>query len=186
MSAGGDNRPAQPAAPRSGDEPGGAQEAGPTLRAARTTDARRLSEIARTAKAQWGYPAAWLAGWRNQLRITPGVISRDRAVIAVLNDAIVGFSVLNADDVLMHIEHLWVVPPAMGRAIGRRLVADAVAWCVSRDVTRLRVVSDPHAAGFYRRLGGVEIGDVASTPAPRRLPVLEFTLSASGVPVTAE
>ena len=64
MSAGGDNRPAQPMAPRAGDEPGRAEQAGPTLRGARATDARRLSEIARAAKAHWGYPAAWLAGWR--------------------------------------------------------------------------------------------------------------------------
>lgn len=186
MSAGGDNRPAQPAAPRAGDEPGRAGQAGPKLRGARATDTRRLSEIARAAKAHWGYPAAWLAGWRDQLRITPEVISRDRAVIAVLNDAIVGFSVLSSDDDLIHVDHLWVDPPAMGNAIGRRLVEDAFAWCASRDVTRLRVVSDPHAAGFYRHLGGVDIGDVASTPAPRRIPVLEFRLSASGVPVTTE
>ena len=60
--------------------------------------------------------------------------------------------------------------------VGRRLLEDALACCRDRGVSRLRVVSDPHAAGFYRRHGALGIGEVASTPAPRRLPVLEFNL----------
>jgi hypothetical protein len=34
-------------------------------------DAERLSQIARTAKAHWGYPEAWLAAWAPVLSITP-------------------------------------------------------------------------------------------------------------------
>ena len=58
-----------------------------------------------------------------------------------------------------------------------------MTWCASQGITRVRVVSDPHATGFYRRYGAREIGDVPSTPAPRRLPMLEYTLTPDGVPV---
>ena len=178
MSAGGDKSPAadRPDAASARDWPGNAVNRRLTLRAARPADARRLSEIARAAKAHWDYPAAWLAAWRDDLRITPEDICRDRVVIAVLNGSIVGFCALKADDARTQVEHLWVDPPAMGAGVGRRLLEDALACCRDRGVSRLRVVSDPHAAGFYRRHGAFGIGEVASTPAPRRLPVLEFNL----------
>ena len=184
MSAGGDasSGTERPDAMSARDWPGDAVNVPLTLCAARPAHARRLSEIARAAKAHWDYPAAWLAAWRDELRITPDDISRDRVVIAALNDSIVGFCALKTDDGQTAIEHLWVDPPAMGAGIGRRLLEDALAWCRERGVARLRVVSDPHAAGFYRRHGAVRIGDVASTPAPRRLPLLEFNLADGGDP----
>jgi GNAT superfamily N-acetyltransferase len=159
------------------------EDYGLTLRPARADEADRLSDIARAAKAHWGYPAAWLTAWRDQLRVTPEDICRDRVVIAALSDTIVGFLALRADDGQMAIEHLWVDPPAMSAGVGRRLLEDAFTWCSSRGITRLQVVSDPHAAGFYRRCGASEIGDVPSTPAPRRLPLLEFALRPDGAPV---
>jgi predicted N-acetyltransferase YhbS len=68
------------------------------------------------------------------------------------------------------------MPRAMGRGIGSRLLAATLAECRAAGAARVRVVSDPHAAGFYRRHGARPVGEVPSTPAPRRLPLLEFLL----------
>src|SRR5262249_11759021 len=46
------------------------------IRRALPADADRLSEIARTAKAHWGYPDAWLTAWAPILTITPEYAER--------------------------------------------------------------------------------------------------------------
>ena len=37
------------------------------IRSARTAEADRLTDLARRAKASWGYPAAWLQMWKKDL-----------------------------------------------------------------------------------------------------------------------
>lgn len=150
------------------------------LRPARAAEAERLSAIARSAKAWWGYPADWLAGWRDELTVTPADIARDGYVVAETGDEIVGFAALGSGADPPEIEHLWVAPRHLGRGVGRRLLAAILARCRTDGVTRLRVVSDPHAVGFYRRHGAVTLGDVPSTPPPRGLPLLEFRLGPDG------
>lgn len=146
------------------------------LRPAVAADAGRLCAIAIAAKSHWGYPAGWLEGWRDELTVTPAAMTRDRYRVADIAGRIVGFAAVSAGAGNAELEHLWVEPGAMGRGVGRRLLEDALAGCAAAGARRLRVVSDPHAAAFYRRLGGVPVGDVPSTPAPRRLPLLEFAV----------
>lgn len=169
--------------PPAGDGDSGAGsigDGGIALRAARPEDAPRLSAVAYAAKAHWGYPADWLEAWRDELRVTPEDLAADRFVVADRDGEAVGFLGLSSAGETPAIEHLWVDPPAMGTGVGRRLLADALAWCRARGLSRLEVVSDPQAEGFYRRLGAERIGDVPSTPPPRRLPLLEFRLDSGG------
>ena len=46
------------------------------IRRALSGDSERLTQIARAAKAHWGYPEAWLAAWKPILRITPEYTER--------------------------------------------------------------------------------------------------------------
>ena len=143
------------------------------LRHARADDAEALSAIARAAKAYWGYPTEWLERWRDELTVTGAAIDRDRYMVAETGGTPVGFLALRTDDP-PEIDHLWVDPAFMGRRIGGRLLEATLAHCRSAGIARVRVVADPNAADFYRRHGARDVGDVPSTPAPRRLPVLEF------------
>ena len=172
-----------PGDPRTGDGSSGVGsigDGGIALREAGPGDASRLSAIAYAAKAHWGYPADWLAAWRDELRVTPEDLAANRFVVADREGEVVGFLGLSSAGKTPEIEHLWVDPPAMGSGVGRRLLADALAWCRARGLSRLRVVSDPQAEGFYRHHGAERVGDVPSTPAPRRLPLLEFRLDPGG------
>lgn len=150
------------------------------LRYARADDADALSAIARAAKAHWGYPPEWLDRWRAELTVTAAAIDRDRYVVAETAGLAVGFLALRSGDP-PEIDHLWVEPASMGLGIGGRLLEAALAHCRSVGITRLRVIADPNAADFYRRHGARDAGEVPSTPAPRRLPVLEFRLGADAV-----
>ncbi|WP_428263138.1 GNAT family N-acetyltransferase [Haliangium sp.] len=64
------------------------------LRPARIHEHQRLSDIARAAKAHWGYPPEWLALWRDELTITPAQIQAGEVICAELDGELAGVIVL--------------------------------------------------------------------------------------------
>lgn len=135
------------------------------IRDAAPADAARLSEIARAAKAHWGYPAAWLERWRDELTLTADAIA-DRTVRVATGDdgAPLGFAATSAaGSPRRELEHLWVDPAAMGRGVGRALLRDALRAAHAAGAVGLSILSDPHAAPFYLRCGARPAEDV---PAP--------------------
>ena len=179
----------------------------PHIRPAAAADAARLTEIARAAKAHWGYPEAWLDVWRDALTITQEYIeancvfvaeaagaelpatgertpvatesgSAKRASTVGAQRSVLGMCALEDHDDRWQLAHLWVDPRAHGLGIGRALVEHVLVVAGNqRPGSVVRVESDPHAAGFYRRLGARDTGVV---PAPmegdpgRVLPLLEL------------
>ncbi|MDJ0956419.1 MAG: GNAT family N-acetyltransferase [Arenicellales bacterium] len=147
------------------------------IRSAVLADADKLTEIAHTAKQHWGYPDAWIELWQKDLTVTPQYIDENTIYVAECDHHVAGFVSLDMQDNEAEIDHLWVLPEYMGLGIGRQLVYCALDHCKSRGVERLKVVSDPNATDFYRRMGAVQQGQVASTPAPRKLPLLQFDVN---------
>jgi len=147
-----------------------------SLRPAKEEDADRLSEIARTAKAHWGYAPEWLELWRPSLTFDAETIARDWMRVAEIDGEAVGVVALSGESGRVEIEHLWIDPPAMGLGIGRHLVDAALAEARSRGASRVEVVADPNAESFYRHLGAERIGSVDSQPAGRSLPLMVIEL----------
>ncbi len=80
----------------------------------------------------------------------------------------VGFYLI-VDDSL---ERLFVLPAQMRQGIDRALFEHAISKTTSRT---LRIVSDPHAAPFYERMGARKAGLEKSSLVPgRNLPVYEY------------
>ena len=140
-------------------------------------DADQLTEIAHTAKQYWGYPADWIKLWHKDLTITVQYIDENPVYVAEYNRPVAGFLGLNMQGVEAEIDHLWVLPEYMGLGIGQQLVYCALDHCTSHGVERLRVASDPNAVEFYCRMGAELQGHVESTPAPRKLPLLQFDIT---------
>jgi ribosomal protein S18 acetylase RimI-like enzyme len=130
-----------------------------SLRPGQPDDAPRLSAIAAAAKAHWGYPAEWLAAWRQQLTIEPSLLATAWVRVAERAGVPVGFIAVDDGAGGCEIIHLWVVPAAMGQGVGRALVAAALEHAGERA---LEVEADPHAAAFYERVGFVRRGRVAA------------------------
>ncbi|MCB9089707.1 MAG: GNAT family N-acetyltransferase [Calditrichae bacterium] len=51
----------------------------------------------------------------------------------------------------------------MGQGAGARLFRHAVAALASHGIKHLKIVSDPHAEGFYQKMGARRVGAVASS-----------------------
>ncbi len=148
-----------------------------TLRNAGPGDASQVSHVARAAKAYWGYPTGWLETWADDLTVSSDYLLRHRAFVATRDDEVIGVCVLEDRQDGWALEHVWVLPDAHGRGVGRALVGHALRVAHEARPGRVRVVSDPFAAPFYLRLGARQIGEV---PAPmpgapgRTLPLMEL------------
>src|SRR3954452_14900020 len=93
----------------------------PQIVRAKPEDAGTLTRIAHAAKRHWGYPENWIAAWREVLTMRPEFIAGNISYCATERDRPIGFYVLTTEDDGIHLDHLWVLPEAMGRGIGRAL-----------------------------------------------------------------
>ena len=151
------------------------------VRRAVPDEAARLSEIARAAKAGWGYPQAWLAAWEAKMRIAPEYVEHQHVWAAVNDTRVVGFYALEQRDGRWLLEHLWVEPSWQGRGVGRRLFEHALATVRATRPGTVEIEADPHAADFYAHMGAVASGSVAApmeTEPDRRLPVFSVVVNA--------
>lgn len=144
-------------------------------------EAPSLTTIAHDAKRFWGYPEAWIRSWRVDLTLDQAYI-QSHIVYAIRDqDRLAGFYglvPLNAGEHRWELDHLWVVPAAMGRGLGRALFRHAADQARRVGARRLRILSDPHAESFYRRMGARTVGRVDATidGVERWLPEMELVL----------
>ena len=147
------------------------------IRAARPDEATLLSELALRAKGHWGYDATFLEACRADLTVAPEEIAAGTIVVAARHDDLRGFYQLLVTGEVAELDDLWVEPSAIGEGIGKALWQHAVATARARGCRELRVQSDPHAEGFYRRMGATRIGTKGSSVIPgRALPLLRLAL----------
>jgi GNAT superfamily N-acetyltransferase len=154
-----------------------------SVQPAEASDAPALTALAHAAKRHWGYPEAWIQRWRDILTITPDYLAAHPCFAAVgERGEILGFAALRVDDRECWIEHLWVLPKAMGQGMGRRLFERGEAEARKAGATVLKVESDPHAEAFYVRMGMHTSGRVPATMdgQARFLPLMEKPLAAPG------
>jgi GNAT superfamily N-acetyltransferase len=85
---------------------------------------------------------------------------------------VLGFYALSGTGSVRELEHMWVRPRHIGSGVGRVLFGHLLGRLRAMRVTRLTVASDPHAEGFYRRMGARKVGRVPARPRGRTLPLL--------------
>src|SRR4051812_36609225 len=143
---------------------------------ARPEYAQALTEIAHAAKRHWGYPENWIAAWREILTMRPEFIAANLGYVAVEEERMVGFYVLTTEEDGIHLDHLWILPAAMGRGIGRALFKHAAMQARRLGFDSIQIEADPNAAGFYERMGGFRVGTASSEVCgeARKLPLLVY------------
>ncbi len=145
-----------------------------TIRRVRPKEAALLTEVAHEAKRHWGYPERWIAAWRTDLTLTPAFVRHASVFAAVEAGVVQGFYALVGSGTHHNLEHFWVRPEAMGCGLGRALFEHAAARAAEAGARHLEIESDPHAEGFYLRMGARRVGEKVYTLEnhPRVLPVL--------------
>ena len=129
------------------------------IRRAQPEESTPLTQIAHAAKRYWGYPERWISLWSDALTITPEFISNNEVYVALDQHEIIGFYALMLTGSRLVLEHLWVAPKHIGTGIGRELFNHAVGTAVSLNASVIEIDSDPHAEGFYKRMGAHRVGE---------------------------
>lgn len=132
------------------------------IRSAIPTDAEALTRIAHDAKKHWGYPDHWLEHWRDDLTITPEFVTANSVYVAEQDGSLVGFYALVSGKDKTELDHLWVTPNRIGTGVGKELFLHAMQTAAAQNIASVEILSDPNAAGFYRKMGAHEVGEVSS------------------------
>jgi N-acetylglutamate synthase-like GNAT family acetyltransferase len=147
------------------------------IRDARAGESVALSELMRRSKAHWGYDAALLEGWRDQLVVSEEMIARGEVFVAQRRGQVLGVAAVVDEPPDVELDTCFVEPAAIGTGVGRVLVEHALGRARDRGARTMRVVADPNAEAFYARLGAVRVGEVPSGVADRSLPMLRFDVA---------
>jgi GNAT superfamily N-acetyltransferase len=153
---------------------------GLVIRPARTGEAAILTDLCMRSKAHWGYDPAFMDAARAALRIAEAEIGAGNVLVAQ------GGTLCGVASIVpllqrgrFEIGHLFVAPECLRGGVGRALFKAAIALAARRGALHVSILSDPHAADFYEKLGARRCGEAPSDViAGRMLPLFEFVISA--------
>jgi GNAT superfamily N-acetyltransferase len=142
-----------------------------SIRRARADEVGRLSDLAFRSKAHWGYPLDWLERWRPELTVDPHALAVAPTFAAVAEASLPGCYHLQPTrrTDTCELAFLFVEPTAIGRGVGQALFAHACTTARGLGYRSMVWGSDPHADGFYQRMGARTIGTRRSSTMPGRV-----------------
>ncbi|TQM13647.1 GNAT family N-acetyltransferase [Pseudonocardia kunmingensis] len=145
------------------------------VRHAEPDEAEALTGLTRRSKAHWGYPREMLDRWADVLSISPAAIRDGRVVVAERDGALLGYYQLTGRPPHGDLADLFLEPEAIGTGLGRTLWEHALDAARRAGFDTVTLESDPHAEGFYLRMGAELVGEREVAPG-RWLPVLRITV----------
>lgn len=150
-------------------------------------DAKELTRIAFAAKGFWNYPESYLERWEEELTLTGDYIRNNRVFCWQQENRIYGFYSLVKVDKEQQIEslivekglwldHMFIDPPFHQRGIGRAFFNHLKTIISGDGFDELRIFCDPHACGFYEKMGARLIRQSPSTIPGRSIPVYLYQI----------
>ena len=148
------------------------------IKRAKPEQADALTQIALAAKRHWGYPERWIEIWKPQLTFSPEYFEENESWVAETNNRPIAFYTLLEKEGNASLENLWVSPAFIGKGVGKKLFLHALESAGQRGYKSLQLEADPHALGFYEKMGMKKIGERVSQVEgqPRILPIMEIRL----------
>ena len=121
------------------------------VRPAETADHERLRELTFESKAHWGYDRDLVRRWADGLVFDGG---EERWVAEAEGELVAWAGLVPPADGVAVLDDLWVDPAWMRRGLGARLFRLAADRARELGAERLEWGAEPHALGFYEKLGG--------------------------------
>jgi GNAT superfamily N-acetyltransferase len=122
-----------------------------------------LTDLAFRSVRYWDYPEEFFDWEPDSIVVPPSFVAGPRAYSWVLEEdgRVVGFYTLrrHRGEGRIELSRMFVEPDRIGSGIGRRLWEHAVATACDMGVEVIEIDAEPHAEGFYQRMGAVTVGD---------------------------
>ena len=149
-----------------------------TIRSAGPREAAALSALAIRSKAHWGYDAEEMSVFEGELTLAPEALAPRDATVVEEDGVLLGFyTLLEHEDGVLELEHLFVEPSHLRRGLGSRLLRHALRRAAGRGVSKLIVLSDPNATEFYLAHGATVVEEIPSSIPGRSIPRLVLPLA---------
>ncbi len=103
------------------------------------------------------------------LQLEPEDVAAHEVWVLDLDGTTVGWHRVTGHGDRAELEDLWLEPPVIGTGLGRVLFQHAVGVAADLGATRMEWDAEPYAVGFYRAMGGEEIGSTPSAAEPGRM-----------------
>lgn len=159
------------------------------IRRAISEDVEKLSALALSAKAHWGYAPDQLQAWRPSLEVSVESLSAHPTFVGELDGDVIGFYSLIPSNEAWELDNLWVLPRFIRKGCGHRLLVHAAQTAAEGGATSITIDSDPNAEPFYLACGATRIGVTAApiVGEPTRVrPQLVLAIKCSSVLVDAD
>ena len=124
-----------------------------TFRRATAADLPALDRLMRGVSAYHGEFAPMLDGYS----LTPEQFERDIVVVAEAAGQALGFYSLIIEGE-PELDLMFVADATQGTGLGARLFRHMAAEAKARGIDAVKIISNPPAEGFYRRMGAERIG----------------------------
>jgi GNAT superfamily N-acetyltransferase len=135
----------------------------PAIRTATAADLPELQRVYEAASLSNAGDAPLLRAHPEYLVFAGDGIAAGRTRVEAVGSRVLGFAtVIPAEDGELELEDLFTDPARRRQGVARRLIADAVSRAGAAGYQRLSVTGNPHALDFYRAVGFVEVGELAT------------------------
>ena len=143
-------------------------------RMATLADREEIIALTFLSKAHWGYDAAFMESVREELKVPVKHIEAGYGHV-LEDDAgnMSGFFSLIETNHGWELDFFFLHPMYIGKGLGRSLWEAVIEQARHVGIESFAIVADPHAEGFYLRMGAERIGEVRSSSVKNRmLPLL--------------
>ena len=144
---------------------------------AQPSDHHLLSQLTKLSKAYWGYSAAQITAWSEDLTISEAYITNNWVYKYVENRQIIGYyALVRQQKKTMLLDNLFILPAEIGKGYGSLLLAAAIVAAKAQGATSIMLHADPHATAFYEKKGFEVVGQLPTSIANRFLPIMAIDL----------
>ena len=156
------------------------------IRKARRDEAKTLTRISYSSKHYWEYPESCFDIWQPELTITGEYIDKndvwvyeDVGVVAYYSIVTLKSNIRIDGGVLEKgtwLDHMFVLPEYIGKSIGAQLYSHMCGFYSTQNREEINILADPHARGFYEKMGCIYVKEIPSTIPERTTPLLKQKL----------
>lgn len=126
----------------------------------------------RASKAYWGYDIQQMEVWKEELTISPSYIQENQVFSLWSNGKIIGFYSYFEQEDHIKLDNLFLLPAFIGKGLGYWMMEDFLKRVASIPKDKIVLDADPHAEGFYLKLGFQTISWLPSSIPKRFLPTM--------------
>ncbi|MCL9685053.1 GNAT family N-acetyltransferase [Legionella maioricensis] len=141
------------------------------------SDLEIINSLIRESKGFWGYSDAFLDDFMKQWGVKETYIHSNDLILFGKGEGLIGLYAFKInDDEAPELDLFFINRKQIGQGIGKIMWQHALDHALKHHWTEFKIIADPNAEPFYKRMGATTIGTFESFPG-RFVPVMKMKLN---------